>query len=151
MQSRKKPGPALCPSAHATAQGARLFGVQVVGPDGKRQLAYLPDTQPVNEQILERVGSAGHQVMRVAAHCITDLCPHWNGEGCTLATRVSTMMPQAVSGMPRCAIRPNCLWFRQEGPAACLRCPQVSTIEQDTSDGSLAIVSKLELRTAEKI
>jgi hypothetical protein len=141
----------LCPSAHATAQGARLFGVQVVGPDGRRQLAYLPETQPVTEQILDRVGPAGHQVLRVAAHCIEGACPHWNGQGCTLATRVATMMPQAVSGMPRCAIRPNCLWFAQEGPSACLRCPQVATIEPDAPDGSLAVVSKLELRVVGEV
>jgi hypothetical protein len=145
MQKHRKAGPALCPSAHATAQGARLFGVQVTSPDGKRQLAYLPEAQPVTHQILERAGPAAHLALRVAAHCIEGACPHWNGAGCTLATRVATMMPQAVSGMPRCAIRPNCLWFAQEGPAACLRCPQIATIEQDTQEGNLAAVSKLEL------
>jgi len=60
-------------------------------------------------------------------------------------------MPQAVSAMPRCAIRPNCLWFAQEGSSACLRCPQVATIEQDAPDGSLAVVSKLELHLAAKV
>ncbi len=151
MQSRKEAGPALCPSAHATAQGARLFGVQVTSADGRRTLAYLPATQPVTDEVLERVGPAGHQVLRVAAHCIADRCPHWNGQGCTLATRVATMMPQAVSGMPRCAIRPKCLWFGQEGPSACLRCPQVATIAHDESDGSLAVVSRLELHVAAKV
>jgi len=149
MQKRNESTPALCPSAHTTAQGARLFGVQVTDPDGRRQLAYLKQAQPVTDEILERAGAHSHQVLRVAAHCIEGQCPHWNGQGCTLATRVATMMPRAVSGMPRCAIRPNCVWFAQEGPAACLRCPQVATIEQDSADGKLAAISNLDLRAAE--
>jgi len=37
------------------------------------------------------------------------------------------MLDPVVSALPRCAIRPVCRWFRQEGRAACLRCPQVAT------------------------
>jgi hypothetical protein len=113
---------------------------------GQRQLAYLTETHPVTEQVLDLAGgSAPHEVLRVAAHCIEGACPHWNGVGCRLATRVATMLPPAVSAMPRCAIRPTCLWFRQEGPAACMRCPQVTTIEQHAPDGLGAAVAQLEL------
>jgi len=63
-----------------------------------------------------------------------------------LATRVATMLPPAVSALPRCAIRPTCLWFKQEGPAACLRCPRVATIERHSSDTLGATVAQLELQ-----
>ena len=39
-----------------------------------------------------------------------------------------------VRALPRCAIRPTCRWFRQEGPAACFRCPQVVTDSRTASD-----------------
>ncbi len=146
MRTSRRPGPPLCPSAHSSAPGARLFGVQVRIDDGPRQLAYLPETQPITERVMALAGgAAAHEVLRVAGHCIEAVCPHWNGGGCDLATRVATMLPVAVSAMPRCAIRPTCLWFRQEGPAACLRCPQVATIEQHAPDGLHAAVAQLEL------
>jgi hypothetical protein len=65
-------------------------------------------------------------VLRIAAPCIR--CSHHDGTGCRLATRVATMLPPVVRTLPRCAIRTSCLWFRQEGPDACVRCPQVMTI-----------------------
>jgi hypothetical protein len=146
MRKPQNAGPLLCPSAHTAAPGARLFGVQVRTESGDRQLAYLTETHPITEQVLELAGSAApHEVLRVAAHCIEGECPHWNGQGCRLATRVATMLPPAVSALPRCAIRPTCLWFKQEGPAACLRCPQVATIERHPSDTLGATVAQLEL------
>jgi hypothetical protein len=146
MSKAREAGPPLCPSAHTSAPGARLFAVQVRTQSGGRQLAYLPETHPITEQILDIAGaSATHEVLRVAAHCVEGLCPHWNGHGCRLATRVATMLPQAVSAMPRCAIRPTCLWFKQEGPAACLRCPQVATIEQHARNELGPSVAQLEL------
>ena len=147
MRNPKDAGPLLCPSAHTAAPGARLFGVQVRTENGDRQLAYLTETHPITEQVMELAGSAApHEVLRVAAHCIEGQCPHWNGQGCRLATRVATMLPPAVSALPRCAIRPTCLWFKQEGPAACLRCPQVATIERHPSDTLGATVAQLELQ-----
>jgi hypothetical protein len=110
MKRAKDAGPLLCPSAHTAAPGARLFGVQVRTEGGERQLAYLTETHPITEKVMKLAGSAApHEVLRVAAHCIEGQCPHWNGEGCRLATRVATMLPPAVSALPRCAIRPRCL------------------------------------------
>jgi hypothetical protein len=146
MSKAKDAGRALCPSAHTAAPGARLFGVQVRTEDGGRQLAYLTETHPITEKVMELAGSAApHEVLRVAAHCIEGQCPHWNGHGCRLATRVATRLPPAVSAMPRCAIRPRCLWFKQEGPAACVRCPQVATIEHHAADTLGAEVAQLVL------
>jgi hypothetical protein len=147
MSKLKPSGPPLCPSAHTSAPGARLFGVQVRNGRGERQLAYLTETQPITEQVMGLSGSAApREVLRVAAHCIEGSCPHWNGQGRRLATRVATMLPPAVSAMPRCAIRPTCLWFKQEGPASCLRCPLVATIERHAPDDLGAVVAQLELQ-----
>jgi hypothetical protein len=152
MSKPKLSGPLLCPSAHTSAPGARLFGVQVRTGEGERQLAYLTETTPITEQVISIAGSAApHEVLRVAAYCIEGRCPHWNGQGCRLATRVATMLPPAVSAMPRCAIRPACLWFKQEGPAACLRCPKVATIEHHAPDELGAVVAQLELQDGDVV
>jgi hypothetical protein len=147
MSKPRPSGPPLCPSAHTSGPEARLFGVQVRDDRGERQLAYLPETHPITEQVMRLAGDAApHEVLRVAALCIEDSCPHWNGVGCRLATRVATMLPVAVSAMPRCAIRPTCLWFKQEGPAACLRCPKVATIERHAPGDVGATVAQLALQ-----
>ena len=117
MRKPQNAGPLLCPSAHSAAPGARLFGVQVRTESGDRQLAYLTETHPITEQVLELAGSAApHEVLRVAAHCIEGQCPHWNGQGCRLATRVATILPPAVSAMPRCAIRPRVCGSSRKDP-----------------------------------
>jgi hypothetical protein len=50
-----------------------------------------------------------------------------DGARCQLAVRIATMMPEVVDSLPACTIRPECRWFRREGRAACLRCPQIIT------------------------
>jgi hypothetical protein len=118
----------MCPSAQPTSVGARVFGVQTgTAPDTR--VGYLTETHPISEKILALAGSAlPTEVLRVAAPCVK--CSHHDGTGCRLAHRVATMLDPVVSSLPRCAIRPSCLWFHQEGKAACLRCPQVSTINR---------------------
>jgi len=49
------------------------------------------------------------------------------------------MLDPAVSALPRCAIRPRCRWFRQEGREACLRCPLVATEQRNPSELDLAV------------
>jgi hypothetical protein len=152
MSRMKAAGPPLCPSAHSSAPTARLFAVQVRNAQGEQQLAYLTETQGITDQVMQMVGDRPpHEVLRVAAHCIEGACPHWNGHGCRLATRVATMLPQAVSAMPRCAIRPTCLWFKQEGPAACLRCPQIATIRQHAPEDLGPKVAQIELAAADPV
>jgi hypothetical protein len=152
MSKHKPSAPPQCPSAHVSTPGARLFGVQVRNNRGSRQLAYLTETQPINEHMMKLAGTAPpHEVLRVAAPCIEAACLHWEGNGCRLATRVATLMPQAVSSMPRCAIRPACLWFKQEGPAACLRCPGLSTLEQHAEDDLGAAVAQIRVRDEDAV
>jgi hypothetical protein len=122
-------GQIMCPSAQPTHRGARVFGVQVgTSPDDMR-VGYLTESYPVTDELLALAGPGRPtEVLRVAAPCIR--CDHHDGTGCGLARRVATMLDPVVASLPRCAIRPTCLWFHQEGKAACLRCPQVTTIKR---------------------
>ena len=53
---------------------------------------------------------------------------------CKLATRIVQILPAVVSGLPPCIVRASCRWYAQEGGAACLRCPQIVTLNQDPSE-----------------
>lgn len=119
----------LCPSAQPEHEGARVFGVQTGTSPETRRVGYLTEAHPLNEQLLALAGGgAPTEILRIAAYCIK--CEHHDGTGCSLATRVATMLEPVVSSLPRCAIRPTCLWFRQEGKAACVRCPQITTTKR---------------------
>ena len=60
-------------------------------------------------------------------------CKHFDGSDCRLVQEITAFLDPVVSSLPACDIRPTCRWFRQEGKAACLRCPQVVT-ETCTTD-----------------
>jgi hypothetical protein len=120
--------PLLCPSAQPDMTGATVFGVQTGNPEDGLRVGYLTDAQPVSPDILAASGDVlPTQVLRVAAPCMGSGCKHFDGTGCQLAARVASMLEPVVNRLPPCAIRPTCRWFRQEGRAACLRCPQVVT------------------------
>jgi hypothetical protein len=117
----------LCPSAPADAEGARVFGL-VRGETGTRRVAYLTEATDMTEALAAAVAPAlPNEVLRTAASCAGCRCRHFDGQDCTLASRIATMLPPVVGRPPPCAIRPQCRWWRQEGLRACLRCPQVVT------------------------
>ena len=60
-------------------------------------------------------------------------------EHATRTTRRRSVGAPVVGALPRCAIRPTCRWFRQEGREACLRCPQVATELRNPSELELAV------------
>jgi hypothetical protein len=125
--------PILCPSAQPDHADAVVFGVQTVRPDPQRpdrewRVGYLTALQPVTPEILALSRAAKPtEVLRIAAPCMGRGCRHFDRAACALAGRVVEMLDPVVSGLPRCLIRPTCRWFRQEGKAACLRCPQIVT------------------------
>jgi hypothetical protein len=128
MHSPASEKPILCPSAEPDMADATVFGVQTGNLEDGLRVGYLTEAQPVTADILAATGEAlPTQVLRVAAPCMGNGCKHFDGSGCQLAARVASLMEPVVSKLPRCAIRPTCRWFYQEGPAACLRCPQVVT------------------------
>jgi hypothetical protein len=118
----------LCPSAQPSEPGARVFGVQSTqhGPD--RRVGYLAEAVPVTPEILALSGKAAPaEVLRMAAPCMRTGCMNYQGGACGLAGRVARMLEPVVNALPACAIRRHCRWFAEQGPAACLRCPQVVT------------------------
>ena len=123
-----------CPSAQATADGARVFGVLTGTPDAHR-VGYLTETVPVSEKLLALAGAAKPtQLFRIAAPCANGGCKHFKSNACSLAERIVAGVPVVVNALPACQIRSSCRWFRQEGKEACFRCPQVMTDKSDASD-----------------
>jgi hypothetical protein len=116
-----------CPSAQPGMGDVQVLGV--VSRDGAEpRVAYVDATLPVSEELLAFAAPAPvAQVFRLAARCEESKCTHFDGTNCQLAVRIAKLLPPVVDSLPACSIRPECRWFRQEGRAACLRCPQIVT------------------------
>ncbi len=123
----------LCPSAQPGMSGLRLLGVVEHTAEGPR-VAYLNEDVAVTSDLLAQTAPAQPtEVFRIAGRCEERTCTHYNGQSCTLATRIVQILPAVVDSLPPCLIRTTCRWFEQEGKEACLRCPQVVTESFDVS------------------
>ena len=128
----------LCPSAEPSWRGAVAFGI-IGGSPAEPLAKYLPAALPVTEALLDLAKPATPpEVFRFAASCLNSGCVHFKGDACTLASRVVKLLPEVMDRLPRCAIRASCRWWRQEGVAACRRCPQVVTENYNPSDSMRA-------------
>jgi hypothetical protein len=126
--------PLLCPSAQPDQPDARVFGVQTTVGENQRRVAYLTETLPMTPDLIGSLGDASApEVLRIAVPCMHGGCMHFEGGACELAGRVARMLDPVVGALPRCAIRPACRWFREQGPAACVRCPAVVTNSRERS------------------
>lgn len=107
-----------------------LVQLEVSGP----KIVYLNQFVPATSEILAMAAPLKPtEVFRLAATCAEHICPHFDGTDCRLATRVVQMLPPAVDALPPCIIRKDCRWYSQEGGAACLRCPEITTVSYDLS------------------
>ncbi len=123
-----------CPSSQPTIAGARVFGV-VSRADADVRVAYLDQAVPVTPALLRRTGPVEPtKVLRIAAPCETTACPHFEGERCTLATKVAEVLPAAVDTLAPCPVRRTCRWFAQEGREICRRCAGVATTVDGPSE-----------------
>jgi hypothetical protein len=123
-----------CPSSQATDDDARIFGMMTGAPEAHR-VGYLTEALPVSDKLLALAGSAKPtELYRIAAPCAKGNCKHFKSNACTLAQRIVDGIPAVVNALPACQIRSTCRWFRQEGKAACVRCPQVMTDKPNASD-----------------
>ena len=129
----------LCPSAQPGMENCRIIGL--VQPEGATvRLAYLKEHVPATPELLALAAPVKPtEVFRFAATCAEHKCPHFDGADCQLAARVVRLMPAAVETMPPCLIRKECRWYAQEGPAACKRCPEVTTVSYDVTPEMLAV------------
>jgi hypothetical protein len=112
---------ALCPSGRCR-EGAALIGV--LGPDGS--VGPVTPALAVSAAFVAAAQTAAaspESRFRFAEPCAEAACGHWTEERCGLIDAVldaSTSAPELP--LPRCAIRRDCRWFDQRGPAACRRC-----------------------------
>jgi hypothetical protein len=107
--------------------GAVIFGV-IEGDAEHPRLGYLAAPQAVTDDALRLAEPVEPtEVFRFAAPCAASGCRHFDGCDCRLARRTVQLLPIVTAALPPCRIRPRCRWWRQEGRAACLRCPQVVT------------------------
>lgn len=119
-----------CPSAQPDMAGARPFGV-VSGTVGEVRIAFFKKDALKHFDWRERF-AAPHatQLFRFAARCERTACGHYDyADGkCSLGQRVATALPPVTDALPPCLVRPSCRWHAEQGPAVCLRCPQVVTM-----------------------
>jgi hypothetical protein len=125
--ARSADKPLMCPSAQPGMADVRVLGV--ISREGEApRLDYLNEVVEATPEVLEAAAPAAvSQVFRLAARCEETKCSHFDGTHCQLAVRIARLLPEADEKLPACVIRPECRWFRQEGRAACLRCPQILT------------------------
>jgi hypothetical protein len=138
-QTAKTAPTILCPSVTSIRPGMQVFGVLTESEHGL-QVGYLTEALPATPELLAAAAPATPtEVFRAAVPCAEGRCRHWDGADCRLARRITAMLDPVVSTLPRCAIRPVCRWFRQEGRDACLRCPQVATEERNPTELDRAV------------
>ena len=122
-----QPSRLLCPSAQSDWPTARIIGV-VGGTPEQAQIAFLDEPALPNEKLLALAKPLQPtEVFRFTAPCASAACNHFGEGRCRLASKIVRLLPEVTSELPPCAVRPQCRWWTQEGPGACLRCPQVVT------------------------
>lgn len=118
----------LCPSASPQGwDNGIIFGV-VLGTPKQPQVKYLAEPQPASLEMLALANPAEpDEIFRIATPCVGQQCEHFDGVRCGLVKRAVQILPVATDLLPPCRIRSRCMWWHQEGKAACLRCPEVVT------------------------
>lgn len=132
IPSPREPTP-LCPSAQADWGGSIAIGV-VGGTADEPRVTHFDRALPVDAELLALADPVTPaEVFRIAAPCLGTGCVHFEANTCRLAERIVELLPQVTRRLPKCSIRPRCRWWQQEGPSACVRCPQIVT---DNFNGS---------------
>lgn len=127
MKHSQKGVEPACPSAQSEMKGAAVFAV-IQGTAAEPRAAYLDQIVPLTAEVAALAAPIRPtEVFRVSARCAAQACCHFGDGRCSLADRLVRLVPKVVAAAPPCVLRPNCMWWLQEGVEACLRCPQVVT------------------------
>ena len=139
MSQNAEPGRLKCPSAQPNMPGAQVLGVVARTAEGPR-VAYLNTSLAISDELLQSTEPVSPlRVLRVAARCEQEHCSHYDGQVCTLASRIVATLAEVTDGLPPCVIRNSCRWFAEQGKSACLRCPQIVTeVDENKIDPRLA-------------
>lgn len=122
----------MCPSAPWDSPDAHIFGV-VAGEAKRPAVLYLKQSVwPSAELKATLNGVAPEEVFRIAAPCAGTGCGHHDRtrNACSLIEKIVDGVQPVVDAINVCTIRPSCVWWAQEGSKACLRCPQISTMNR---------------------
>jgi len=123
-----------CPSAQPGMPDAQILGVVRANTPDPR-IAYLNEPVTASADILAAAAPAlPGEIFRLAARCEQAKCTHFESGQCRLATRIVQMLPAVTEDLPPCLIRKSCRWFKQEGRAACVRCPQIVTANRQIDE-----------------
>jgi len=115
----------MCPSADPSMENAVVVGV-VGGAVDEPRVQYLKQLIPVTPKVLDLTGPARPaEVLRFAAPCAESACQHFDEQRCQLASRIVQHIAPSERSLPACRLRPFCRWWREQGRAACLRCPAI--------------------------
>ena len=129
----------LCPSSTAQ-EGALLLGV--VGPD--QSVRFLTQPEPMTAELTEAIMviDAPETKFRFANRCVKSGCGQWHEGRCGVIDLVMSFNQHLdePAALPTCAIRPQCRWHKQTGPAACLVCPFIVTDSTQTNEERLAYI-----------
>lgn len=127
MERLRKDDAPLCPSAQPSAERVAVFAV-IQGTATEPRAAYLDRLVPLTPEIVAMAAPVDpREVFRMSAPCASRGCRHFGEGRCSLVTRLVQLVPAVVTSTPPCMLRPDCMWWHQEGVEACLRCPQVVT------------------------
>lgn len=138
-----------CPSGQPDMQDAHIFGV-IAGTPAEPRVAYLKRTAEVTLEMMAQLeGLDPTRVFRYSARCENGRCAQYEDGRCSLARRIVAQLQPVVSDLPSCQIRATCRWFKEEGGAACLRCPQVVTLTPSGQNALRHAAYKLDAAGAE--
>ncbi len=85
------------------------------------------------------------QVLRFSSPCQGASCGHFAESRCTLIDKLVMIVP-SEERLPVCAIRRNCLWFRQQGGHACVRCHAIVTDSTTRSEEMIKAATPVSAR-----
>lgn len=125
----------MCPSVPPHYPDAVAFGVVTGTADAPDMVPLIPAV-PVTAELLALAAPVSPgEVFRFAAGCIQGGCRHWEADTkrCRLVAKTVQLAPVALEKLKPCAIRSDCRWWKQEGKAACVRCPQVASSDPSRS------------------
>lgn len=129
-----------CPSAHPDTEGAVIFGVAGGTVEAPR-VGYLASAVTPTPDLLALAAPANPAaVFRFGGRCAESACRHFAASHCTLGDRLVQLLPVVTERLPPCVLRPTCRWWREQGAAACRRCPQVVT-QSDAPSAELALAA----------
>jgi len=143
MKAGESSSDLLCPSARSTWPDAVVIGV-VGGTAESPRVMPMEQSLAVTPQILAMSGPVEPtEVFRFASRCQAGCCKHFQNNACQLAAGGVQMLREVTADLPKCSIRANCRWFRQEGAAMCRRCPQIVTDQLQPTPVMVQIVTHI--------